>query len=454
MTAPSLENIANQLGATWAGPSELTFAGACIDSRNIKPGQLFIALRGNNVDGHDYVQDAANAGARAAMVEHGISATIPLLIVRDCREYLGRVASIWRSEHSITVIAVTGSNGKTTVREMIKSILHQHESVHATEGNFNNDIGLPLTVLGLNEDHKFMVLEMGANHPGEIEYLANIARPDIGVVTNAGNAHLEGFGSIEGVAQAKGELFYSLNEDGVAVVNDDDDYSGYWKSLIKQQQVITFGINSNADVTAFIEGDEDTVRIETMIGSFTAKLSVSGTHNIMNAIAATAASLAVGVGLEEIKNGLEEFQPVHGRMELHDELSDFKVIDDTYNANPDSLIAALEVVKQQPGSKWIVLGDMLELGDRSEDFHFECGRRAKEMGLDRLFAIGKASRSAVDGFGSGATHFEDSEKLINALLDALIPGTAILVKGSRSMNMENIVSALLDKSESSIAGTA
>jgi UDP-N-acetylmuramoyl-tripeptide--D-alanyl-D-alanine ligase len=435
--------------------ADVRFHGVSTDSRNLRDGNLFFALQGPNFDGHDYVEAARERGASAAVVSRTLDTALPLLEVSDTRQALGQLAAWWRSQFSLPVVAITGSNGKTTVRAMTSAILSRAGRTLSTRGNLNNDIGVPLTLFRLDAADRFAVVEMGANHAGEIDYLAGIAQPTIAVVTNAGPAHLEGFGDLAAVATAKGELFARLGEDGIAIINADDDFASYWRELAGQREIISFGLEQPAEVRAHWEGSVDgsRIRLFTPAGATTFQLVLPGRHNVMNALAASAAALAAGVGLEEIKAGLESLVPVAGRFNIHQLHDGAILIDDTYNANPGSLQAALDVLALSDGETWLVLGDMGELGADAQALHRAAGEQAYAAGVDRLFALGPLSKAAAEAFGSRAEHFDNPETLVEAL--SQVPRHAdlhILVKGSRSMRMEQVIEALGATARTTAAG--
>lgn len=451
MIAMQLSEAARVLDAELKG-ADAGFRSVSTDTRTLQPGALFVALCGENFDGHDFVEQARVAGAVAAVVSRAVDTALPLLLVDDTRLALGRLAAAHRAARSVPVVAVTGSNGKTTVKEMVAAILAQRGPVLATQGNLNNDIGMPLTLLRLAPEHAFAVLEMGANHPGEIAYLTNIARPTVALITNAGLAHLEGFGSIEGVAQAKGEIYAGLTPDGTAVINADDAYAGLWDELTRTRRRVHFGLREDAEVHADpasirfeIQGERlcTSFRMVTPVGKADIRLPLAGKHNVRNALAAAAAALAVGLSLTEIRAGLDGMQPVKGRLQLRRGLRGARVIDDTYNANPGSLQAGIEVLAVCPGTRWLVLGDMAELGEGSAELHRKVGAQARAAGLDRLWAIGEQSLAAVEAFGVGARHFTAQGNLIAVLQAELGQDAVVLVKGSRRMRMERVVEALL-----------
>ena len=425
--------------------SNVTFTGITSDSRQLAPGMLFAALPGQNFDGHDYLQQAMELGAVAALVCRKVESSLPLLQVEDVLTALGTLAGYWRTQCPARVVGITGSNGKTTVKEMVASILRQDGDVLATEGNFNNELGLPLTVFQLNKSHDFAVLEMGASKPGDIAYLAGIARPEVGLITNIGPAHLQGFIDEEGVARAKGELYASLPREGTAIINAAEPWVDLWQSVNTAGTIFYFNGDGENHIQAHRTAEK--VMVSTPVGEFPLHLPLPGEHNLANALAATAVCLALDVSLDNIKTGLEAVKPVPGRLSLVSSKSGWTVIDDTYNANPASLYAALQVLSTQSGEPWLVLGDMKELGSDSRKMHAELGDAARSLGVKRLFALGDASVATVDAFGDKAAHFSSRDGLIEALRAQLRPGVACLVKGSRSMGMEHVVSAISNGQE-------
>jgi UDP-N-acetylmuramoyl-tripeptide--D-alanyl-D-alanine ligase len=349
----------------------------------------------------------------------------------------------WRQQFTLPVVGITGSNGKTTVRAMTAAILSQCGDTLATQGNLNNDIGLPLTLARLGAADRFAVLEMGANHPGEIDYLAGLARPTIAMVTNAGPAHLEGFGDLQGVARAKGEIFSRLGKDGVAVINADDRFAPLWRELAAHCQIVEFGLQG-ADVTADWQGDASgsDVQLQSPAGNISFHLALPGRHNVMNALAATAAALAAGAGLDAVKAGLETLSQVAGRFNVHSLPGDITLIDDTYNANPESLQVALDVLAQAQGDSWLVLGDMGELGADAAALHGAAGRQARKAGVSRLYGLGELAQAAVNAFEGPGGAYTTMDELLVALQQEMNGPLHILVKGSRRMRMERVVAAL------------
>ena len=438
-----LQEAAEALGARWAG-EDVMLEGVSTDTRTLQAGQLFVALRGPNFDGHDYLAEAKAKGAAACMVEQPV-ANCPALIVGDTRLALGRLARAWRRHFAMPLVAVTGSNGKTTVKEMLASIFAQQGEVLATRGNLNNDIGVPLTLFGLDSSRSSAVIEMGANHAGEIAYLTSLAEPNVAVITNAAAAHLEGFGSLEGVAKAKGEIYQGLKQDGTAIINADDDYADLWRGLTKDKNVLSFGLQNPADISARWQAGDcgSQIHITTPEGKVKLHLALLGEHNVMNALAAIAAAQAVGIKLTTIKAGLEAMQPVAGRLQLKAGLQGSRLIDDTYNANPASLAAAIEVLAAFGGKHILVLGDMGELGDDTEALHAEAGRFAKAHAVDRLYTVGPMAAVAAKAFGTGAQPCENHEAVSKALQPELDTDSTVLVKGSRLSQMERIVQMLV-----------
>lgn len=428
--------------------TDVRFVGVATDSRAVRPGQLFIALRGERFDAHDYLGQAAEQGAAAFVVddETRLPPGLPGVVVEDTRVALGHLAAAWRACFTLPVIAVTGSNGKTTTKEMIASILHAAwgDAVLATQGNLNNDIGLPLTLLGLHAGHRAAVIEMGMNRPGEIAWLSRIGAPTVALVTNAQRAHLEGMGDLDEIAREKGSIFSGLPEHGVAVINADDAYAEFWRASVSGRKVRSFAIDHPADVHASLHqhGLQSLLHLTAPEGEAEIRLAVPGRHNARNALAAAAATLAAGVALPEVASGLSSFSGVKGRLQLRQGRNGAHILDDTYNANPDSVRAGIDVLAATIGHKVLVLGDMGEIGEASGQYHDEIGGYAKSQGVDRLFALGDASQQAVRNFGEGARHFCNVDKLVAAVSKELSPDTTVLVKGSRFMKMERVADAL------------
>lgn len=440
----SLKQAADLLHCTPA-QNNVTFNGITTDSRQVAPGMLFAALPGQTVDGHDYILQAIERGAAATLVSRDMAPGTPSLRVDDVLAALGVLAAYWRGQCPARVVGITGSNGKTTVKEMVASVLRQSGKVLATQGNYNNELGLPLTIFQMDKTHAYAVLEMGASNPGDIAYLAGIARPEVGVITNIGPAHLQGFKSLQGVALGKGEMFAALPPGGAAIINAAEPWVDTWLEMNKAGRVIYFNGDGDNHVRAIQV--EDGVAVDTPLGRFSLALPLPGAHNLTNALAATAVCLALDIPLELIRKGLETVQPVPGRLSLKHASRGWTVIDDTYNANPASLYAALQVLASQHGEPWLVMGDMKELGSDSRKLHAELGDAARSLGVKRLFAVGEASAATVDAFGDHAVHFDSREGLIDALRSELRPGVTCLVKGSRSMGMEHVVAAISNGQE-------
>jgi len=436
--------------------ADVRFTAVSTDTRSISAGDLFVALKGDNFDGAQFVAAAVQAGAVAAVVNADSvieNASCPLIRVADTRLALGDLAAHWRNQFDIPFVAITGSNGKTTVKEMLAAILREATggaaSVLATKGNFNNDIGMPLTLLRLRASHRYAVIEMGMNHSSEIDYLTRIARPDVALVNNAAGAHLQGLGSVEAIARAKGEIFSGLGGEGVAVINADDSYASIWRTLAATHRVFDFAMEHNAVVQGrwMVQGYGGALNVRAPAGEMCVVLQVPGEHNARNALAAATAALALELPLPIIVKGLESFSGVAGRLQRKKAKHDAILIDDTYNANPASMHAALEVLAHASGKRIFVLGDMGELGDDAAQFHRDIGVGALALGIDRLYALGELSAGAVQEFGAGAQHFEQIEDLYAALDGVLDERTTVLVKGSRFMKMERVVQFCAEQRE-------
>jgi len=439
MMRATLAEIAEFTGGRVFG-ANLEVHGLSIDSRTIRGGELFVALPGRLSDGHLHVAAARQAGAAAALVRRQQDDRLAQVVVDDPARAMAGLAANWRARLDVETIGVTGSNGKTTVKEMLASILTRVGPTLATSGNFNNELGVPLTLARLNKGDRYAVIEMGCGQPGDIGLLAKLARPRVGLVNNAGPAHLERLGSVENVARTKGELFSALPADGVAVINSDDPFAGLWRDMAGHCQIMTFGESAAADVRGL--NNAAGWFIEAPGGRFAVRLGLPGRHNRCNALAAAAAALAVGVDRDVIADGLAGFSSLPGRLTVFGQAGGWRLIDDSYNANPASLSAALEVLCELPGQAWLVLGDMAELGRHSERLHREMGVRARSMGVDRLWAVGPASAASAAGFGTDGRHFKDQDQLIDAVRTELHSGVNVLIKGSRSMAMERVVERL------------
>ncbi len=442
-----LSQAAQALNAQLTG-ADGRFAAVSTDTRSIGRGDLFVALKGENFDGAKFVGQAVQAGAVGAVVNADSSigdAPCALIRVADTRLALGHLAAYWRRQNDIPLVAITGSNGKTTVKEMLAGILRavteDENAVLATRGNFNNDIGMPLTLLRLRATHRYAVIEMGMNHLHEIEYLSRIARPTVAIVNNASGAHLQGLGSVENVARAKGEVFAGLDAQGTAVINADDAFAGLWRKLAEPHEVFDFALEH----PAFAKGSwtplgyGGVLQARTPAGELRVVLQVPGEHNARNALAAATAALALQIPLTTIAKALEEFGGVAGRLQRKLAKHGATLIDDTYNANPASMRAALDVLAQATGKRIFVLGDMGELGEEAAQMHQEIGIAARELGIECLFALGTLSAGAVREFGAGARQFSNIDDLCAALKAELDSQTTVLVKGSRFMKMERVV---------------
>lgn len=447
----SAREAAEAVGAELRGP-DAAIARVVTDSRQVGPGDLFVALRGERFDGNGFVDGALAAGASAALVSDPAQVRTDgatLLCVPDTRIALGALASWWRARFHVPVAGVTGSSGKTSVKEMLAGILRAHtgdDAVLATQGNLNNDIGVPVMLLRLRAQHRFAVIEMGMNHLGEIRYLTGLARPDVAVINNAGTAHIGELGSRDNIARAKGEIFEGLSDEGVRVVNADDDYAGYWLGLAPDSRVVTFGMEHAADVRAVCEtgaaGSVMTLQLpgETVI----ARLQVPGAHNVRNALAAAAVAHVLGVPGATIATGLGAYGGTSGRMQRRTGTGGATVVDDTYNANPDSMKAALSWLGALPGKRIFVMGDMGELGADSATLHAEVGRFAAAQRIDCLLGLGDAAAGAVRAFGPAGRHFQDVDALVEAVQAECRAGVTVLVKGSRFMRMERVIARIAD----------
>jgi UDP-N-acetylmuramoyl-tripeptide--D-alanyl-D-alanine ligase len=466
MPSLSFVDTANKLSARYfagegSAPAALSngsvWRGVSTDTRSVAAGELFVALKGENFDAHDFVHLAAARGAAAAVVSRRIDVSIPQFVVGDTTWAYGQLGQYWRSRFSLPIIAITGSNGKTTVKEMLRAILTAHtgsaEAVLATEGNLNNNIGVPRMLLSLAPQHRVAVLEMGMNHLHEIDYLSRLAVPDVALIIMAGTAHIGEVGSREAIASAKGEIYAGLRDDGVACVNLDDRFASTWQDLIgrdNRRRIVSFGTHHHATVRGELckDGHMDGIVLHIAGASETVMLSVAGEHNQRNAIAAAAGAHALGVSLANIARGLSAFQGVAGRLRTFAGLNGASVIDDTYNANPDSMRAAIAVLARSQSKQVLVLGDMGELGADAEAMHREIGAEAKSAGIPTLLALGEVAPRYVEAFGAGATHYGSVDALVDALKPMLDSNTTVLVKGSRFMKMEQVVRAIVSNGAS------
>ena len=446
----TLEEFARACGGRLQG-ADAAFTDVVSDSRTLKRGQLFVALQGPNFNGQDFVGAALQAGAAGAVVGAAQPVALPQIVVPDTQAALERAARSWRAHFAGPLVGVAGSNGKTTAKEMTASILAQAGECLATRGNLNNHIGVPLTLMRLTPAHRFAVIEMGANRAGEVAALVALARPSIGLITNAGAEHLEGFGTLEGVARAEGEMVAGLTAAATAVINADDEFVSLWRGSTPAR-VVTFGVRQRADFTATdvrasvgAHGFRTHFRLSAPQGSAPIELSLGGAHNVANALAAAAAAAAAGATLEHIAAGLATVRAVPGRLQFKQSASGAWLIDDSYNANPSSMRAAIEVLATLSGRKWLVLGDMGELGAFAADAHTDIGEFARAQGIERLYATGPLMQRAVESFGAGARWYGAAAELTAALNEALRgagPEVRLLVKGSRSNRLERVVEAL------------
>ncbi len=450
---------ARMIGARAIG--DAGFTGVSTDSRNVARGELFVALRGERFDGHAFLAAAAARGAAAALVDAAFfasGATLPMavLIAEDTRRALGDLARAWRGRFSVPLIAIAGSNGKTTTKEMLAAILRAFAGdahVLATLGNLNNDIGVPLTLLGLRETHRICAIELGMNHAGEIAYLAGIARPGIALVTNAQREHLEFLHSLEQVAAENAAVYAALPADGIAVLNADDTQAELFRAAAGERRMVDFGLERAAMVRGRcrLQHLASEISITTPAGDLQATLAIPGAHNVRNALAAAACAHAAGIAPAAIAAGLNAFRPYSGRLQVKRAAQGATLIDDSYNANPDSVRAAIDVLAGAGGRTLLVLGDMGEVGEQGADFHAEVGRYAKERGIEAMYALGELTAHAVAGFGTGARHFASSETLLAALGAWSGTGCTLLVKGSRFMQMERVVAALAEQNHAAEA---
>ena len=441
----TLGDAARVVGGRLVG-EDAPYGEVATDSRTLNRGSLFVALRGPNFDGAQFAAAAAARGAVAALIEREVDAKLSQVVVADALAALQTLGSAWRAKFSLPVVGVAGSNGKTTTKEMTAAILGEMGEVLATRGNLNNHIGVPVTLLRLQESDVSAVVEMGANRVGDVAELMQIAKPTVGVITNAGAEHLEGFGDRDGVARGEGEAVSRLSAQGTAIINADDPYAGYWRDTSSARRVLTFGVREPADfmaehTVAGVEGGQFATRftLNCPLGSAPVHLQAGGAHNISNALAAAAAAYAAGATLDHIVAGLGRFRPVAGRLQLKAGIKESWIIDDSYNANPSSVRAGLDVLRDLSGEKWLVLGDMAELGAGSLDSHVQLGLEARACGVTRLFTHGPLSARAAISFGLGGEAFTDTDSLARRLEADIAPGITVLIKGSRINRLERVV---------------
>lgn len=446
MMVSTLSNAASYMNGTLHG-DDVTFRGVSTDTRSLKAGELFVALQGPNFDGTAFLEQAVRLNAAGAVIGRQVDVDLPTIVVDDTTSALGELAASWRAQMPATVIGVTGSNGKTTLKELLASCLAMSAETLATHGNLNNEIGMPLMLLRMSERHRFAVIEMGANHPGEIAYLTALAAPRIVAITNAAPAHLEGFGSVEGVARAKSEILVGEPRPEFAILNADDDYFDFWASMCGDSEVISFGLSAEADVrashiSATDDGSDFTLHMPDTHADV--RLALAGKHNVLNACAAAAIAGSLGIDIDQIRRGLEAVVPVGGRLQAVQSASGAILFDDSYNANPVSVQAAAEFLATQEGTSWLVLGDMAELGGDAELLHAHTGWVIREAGVENLLATGSLARHVVKSYGENGRWFETIEELNKELQASVGEGDVVLVKGSRSMGMERVVEALTE----------
>jgi UDP-N-acetylmuramoyl-tripeptide--D-alanyl-D-alanine ligase len=443
----SLSVFADHCGGRLEG-ADAAFARAVIDSRHLGVGDLFLALPGTRTDGHEFIAAAAAAGAAGAVVSRDVSVALPKIVVADVAAALSAAGQAWRADFHGPLVAVAGSNGKTTTKEMLAAILGQRGECLATRGNLNNQLGVPLTLLRLRDGHRSAVIEMGANRAGDVAGLMAVARPDISLITNAGAEHLEGFGDLDGVARAEGEVVAGLGAEGVAILNADDPYAPLWRGMTRAR-ILKFGFDAGADVRASelrfdagVEGFLTRFTLHGYGGTVPVALALAGRHNVYNALGAAAAAQAAGATLTQVAAGLATMRAVEGRLQFKQASHGAWLIDDSYNANPSSARAALEVLAELPGRRWLVLGDMAELGAHAETSHHEIGTLARSCGVERLYSFGKLAALAADSFGAGGERHDDIDELVRSVGGALHAEVRLLVKGSRVNRLERAVAAL------------
>lgn len=455
MIAMTLAAAAQAMAGTLRG-ADASWRGVGTDTRRPMAGMLFVALKGANHDGHDHIAAAREAGAVCVVVSRDDAAFgEPRIVVDDTQSALGRLAGAWRARNVARVVAITGNSGKTTTKEFIAAVLRHGGDTLATQGNLNNEIGVPLTLFQLEEQHRYAVIEMGQGRPGDIAYLVGFTRPDIALVTNVTGAHLAGFGSLDAIADGKGEVYSTLAPDGVAILNLDDAYAPRWRASLPPCRVVTYGLAPASDVSArdVTIGGDGCARFVLLAGGEHADvaLAVPGAHNVSNALAAAAVGIACGLPLSVIAPALAIVQPVAGRLVVRTLADGTRLIDDTYNANPGSVKAAIRTLCAYAGRRLLVLGHMAELGADAAALHRDVGAFARGAGIDALFVIGECSRDTAEGFGAGAQVFADVETLVAPLRAQLGAGVTVLVKGSRSARMERVVAALTGEKDAALA---
>jgi len=440
-----LSQIAEWCEARLLG-EDVTISHVSTDTRALSKGSLFVALLGENHDAHDFIADAEQAGAAAVLVSRPVDTSLPQILCADTQEALAEFAAGMQQGRKAVVVALTGSNGKTSVKNLISEILNRTGKTYSTPGNRNNEIGLPMAVLEAPEDAEFAIYEMGAGKPGDIAYLCSIVAPQVSVVNNIGSAHLERMGSLFGIAETKGAIYEALSDDGVAVINADDAFAPYFAQRVGRRRIFRFGIENDADIRATqiqLHAEYSTFELHTPAGKHAITLSLPGRHNVMNALAATGLALAAGAHIDAIVQGLQSAAPVKGRQVSHVLDNEAVLIDDSYNANPGSVAAAIQTLAQNKMGSWLVLGNMAELGDNAETLHADIGALAKKSGIEKFWTVGNLAKNASQAFGEGARHFDSKVALSEALIHELQVGSRCLVKGSRSSAMDEVVKAVL-----------
>ena len=452
MITTTLSWIADKVnGKLVNGSADTQVLAVSTDTRTIESGAVYLALKGPNFNGHDFIEAAENAGASAVIASENVTTSLPVISVEDTKEALGLLGAAVKQHIAPKTIAITGSSGKTTVKEMCAAILARRGNVLATNGNFNNDIGVPLTLLRLEPHHEYAVMELGANHLGEIAYTTNLVKPDVATIVNAAASHLEGFGSLLGVARAKSEIFKGLDKDGVAIVNVDSKFAEFWQGKLKQTKTLTFSPQQKND--ADFQAEDITIGLDGCAsfhlvcpqGEIAIQLTIPGVHNVGNALVAAALTLQVGANLENVRDGLIAMQQVSGRLNVKQLTDQVRLLDDTYNANVASVNAAIDTLSSFSGIRVLVLGDMKELGEKARFYHEQVGEYAKQKGINYLYTMGVLSQSASAVFNENGGHFSDVESLLAAMESDLLVqqrDISILVKGSRSSKMERVVEAI------------
>ena len=441
MLLSNTQEIANVLNGSLSVDRKIYFEGVCTDTRSDVEGKLFVALEGAHFDGHDFIKVAEDHGAKAIITHKDINSNLPLIKVVDTEKAYQKIAAFHRKSYGPVVIAITGSNGKTSTKNMLNSILQLEAPTLSTEGNFNNHLGVPKTLLNLKKNHQFCIIEMGANHQNEISLLCNIANPNLAIITNANNAHIGEFGNLKNLVEAKGEIFESLSKDGIAFINNESPHKKIWRKISGTQEIIFFG-NQSAIYASNIQQSTEDINFQLNIGEnkINITLKLIGRHQVDNALAAAACASELGIGLEIIKDGLENTIPEKGRLELI-ELENFTLLNDSYNANPHSMKAAIDTIKKFPGKKIAVLGSMDELGKDSIKLHQEIGEYAKNSGIEKLYSIGEDAKHYK------GDHFQDVESIVN-ILSKKHQKSVILVKGSRMMELNKLVDILVNSQNS------